>query len=84
MLLSLLHVSILEGNSREETGTEVQTGRAIGHSTRSVSTTKGRNKGMTTSEIMKAAGWKTESIFERFYYVPEFSADFTKKVLEDI
>ena len=32
-------------------------------------------------EIRKVAGWKTDNIFENFY-IPEFSVEFTRKVLE--
>ena len=64
-------------------GIDVKTGRSIGHSTRSMSTSTAKNKGVSTAQIMKAAGWKTDNMFERFYYIPEFKADFTRTVLNE-
>ena len=40
------------------------------HSTRSASTTKAKIKGLSFSEINKAAGWKQTSTFRRFYDKP--------------
>ena len=40
------------------------------HSTRSAFTSKAKIKGLTLSEINKAAGWKETSTFRRFYHKP--------------
>ena len=37
------------------------------HSTRAASTSKGNNMGLSLKEISKAAGWRGESTFQRFY-----------------
>ena len=42
------------------------------HSTRSASTSKAKIKGLTLSEINKAAGWKETSTFRPFYDKPIF------------
>ena len=42
------------------------------HSTRSASTSKAKIKGLSFSEINKAAGWKETSTFRRFYGKPIF------------
>ena len=43
-------------------------GRNMGHSTRSVSSSKAMNAGMTTLEVLEAAEWKSENVFSKFYY----------------
>ena len=63
-------------------GTDIKAGRSIAHTTRSMSTSAARNRGMSTRTIMKAAGWKTDNMFEKYYYVPEFNAEFGRKVLQ--
>ena len=42
------------------------------HSTSSACTSKAKIKGLSLSEIKKAAGWKETSNFRRFYYKPIF------------
>ena len=42
------------------------------HSTRSASTSKAKIKGLSLSEINKAAGWKHTSTFRRFYDKPAY------------
>lgn len=64
-------------------GTDVKTGKSIAHSTRGKATSEAKKNGMSTAEIMKAAGWKTDQIFERFYYTPEFTGEFSNKVLQN-
>ena len=41
------------------------------HSTRSASTSKGNNLGLTLDDIRKAGGWKTNSTFRKHYKLPK-------------
>ena len=40
------------------------------HSTRSASSSAAADSGVTTSDILKAADWSSESVFRKFYYRP--------------
>jgi len=40
------------------------------HSTRSASVSAAKRRGVSTSDILKAAQWSMESTFQRFYYRP--------------
>ena len=40
------------------------------HSTRSASTSKANNLGITIRDIQKAAGWTSENTFRKFYNLP--------------
>jgi len=40
------------------------------HSVRSASASAAASAGITTNQIMDAADWRSESVFERFYYKP--------------
>jgi len=40
------------------------------HSVRSASATAAASAGISTNQIMEAADWRSESVFERFYYKP--------------
>ena len=40
------------------------------HSVRSASASAAATAGITTNQIMDAADWRSESVFERFYYKP--------------
>ena len=40
------------------------------HSTRSASTTKANNIGLSLKDIAKAAGWKSPNTFQKFYKFP--------------
>ena len=51
------------------------------HSTRGAATTAAANKGVTMSDILKAADWSSESVFKRFYYKPTRSSNFGRSVL---
>lgn len=52
------------------------------HSTRSASTTKAKNKGVSISEIQDMADWSsTSSIFRRFYYKPLLNSTYAQAVL---
>ena len=40
------------------------------HSVRGASASAAASAGLTTNQIMKAADWSSESVFQRFYYRP--------------
>ena len=40
------------------------------HSTRAASTSKANNNGLSFKDIARAAGWRSESVFQRFYNKP--------------
>ena len=44
------------------------------HSTRGASTSAAADSGITTSDILKAADWSTESVFRKFYYRPTYAS----------
>ncbi len=44
------------------------------HSVRSTATSATANAGTTTSDILKAADWSSESVFQKFYYKLENKA----------
>ena len=49
-------------------GIDTETFKA--HSTRSASASAAASAGLTTNQIMEAADWSSESVFQRFYYRP--------------
>ena len=51
------------------------------HSTRAAAATKAAMSGSTVDEIMKAADWFSEGIFQKFYYRPQHSGEFGSAVL---
>ena len=51
------------------------------HSTRGTSTLAAADSGITTSDILKAASWSTESVFRKFYYQPTHDASYGSTVL---
>ena len=51
------------------------------HSVRSASATAAASAGITTNQIMEAADWRSESVFERFYYKPDNSNQIGQAVL---
>ena len=51
------------------------------HSTRSASASAAADSGVTTSDILKAADWSTESVFRRFYYRPTHDPFYGRAVL---
>lgn len=54
-----------------------------GHSTRSASTSKARESGVSLEEVVKMADWSGPSTFIRFYYRPRFSDLYARAVLTD-
>ena len=51
------------------------------HSVHGASSSKAANMGITTSDILKAANWSTELVFQKFYYKPTISASYGRAVL---
>ena len=40
------------------------------HSTRGAAVTAAANAGITTEDILKAANWSSDTVFNKFYYIP--------------
>ena len=51
------------------------------HSVRGASTSKASNMGVTTADILKAADWSSESVFQKFYYKPDHNVSYGRAVL---
>ncbi|XP_065177241.1 uncharacterized protein LOC135807129 [Sycon ciliatum] len=51
------------------------------HSVRSAATSAAADAGVTTTDILSAADWSSESIFQKFYYKPQKNNIFGKAVL---
>ena len=51
------------------------------HSTRSTAVSVAANTGITTSDILKAVDWSSETVFTKFYYKPLRSGTFGEAVL---
>jgi len=51
------------------------------HLVRSASATAAASAGITTNQIMEATDWRSESVFERFYYKPDNSNQVGQAVL---
>ena len=51
------------------------------HSVRGASSSAAANLGNTTNNILKAADWSSESVFQRFYYKPTEDPPFGRAVL---
>ena len=51
------------------------------HSVHGASSTAAANLGITTNDILKAADWSSESIFQRFYYKPTENPSYGRAVL---
>ena len=52
------------------------------HSTRGAATSKAKNVGVSTADILKTADWSSVSTFRRFYQKPIKGKEFGRKVLE--
>ncbi len=64
----------------EVAGIDVSTFKA--HLVRGASASTASNMGITTSEILEAADWSSESIFQRFYYKSTQKTSYGKAVLQ--
>lgn len=51
------------------------------HSVRGASSTAAHNAGVTTCDIMNAADWSSQSVFQKFYYKPSKNTQFGTAVL---
>ena len=51
------------------------------HSTRGASTSAAASAGVTTGDILKAANWSSESVFQRFYHRTVDRASFGRAVI---
>ena len=51
------------------------------HSTRSASVSAAADSGVTVNDILKAADWSSESIFQQFYYRPTHDPSYSRTVL---
>ena len=53
------------------------------HSTRGASSSAAANVGITTNDILKAANWSSESVFQKFYYKPSDNLSYGRAVLSN-
>lgn len=60
----------------------IDTDKFSAHSTRGASTSKAKQVGVSTTDILKAANWTTASTFCRFYHRPINSGKFGSSVLK--
>ena len=51
------------------------------HSTRGASVSAAAQTGMTTKDILQAADWSTDSVFQRFYYKPVHDSTYGRAIL---
>ena len=51
------------------------------HSVRGASTSKAANLGITSNDILKAADWSSESVFQKFYYESTYDSSYGRAVL---
>ena len=54
------------------------------HSVRGASTSAAASAGVTTNDILNAADWSSESVFQKFYYKPEQNSTFGVAVLSKL
>ena len=59
----------------------IDTGMFKAHSIRGASTSAAVNAGVTTNDILNAADWSSESVFQKFYYRSERKNNFGSSVL---
>ena len=52
-----------------------------GHSTRAAAVTTAASAGITIADILQAADWSSESVFQKFYYKPSKGSEFADAVL---
>ncbi|XP_065902413.1 uncharacterized protein [Dysidea avara] len=53
------------------------------HSTRGASSSAAAKVGITTNDILKAADWSSESVFQKFYYKPSDNPSYGRAVLSN-
>ena len=54
------------------------------HSVRSASVSTAASAGVTTADILKAADWSSQSVFQKFYYKPQQNSSFGRAVLSGL
>ena len=54
------------------------------HSVRSAAVTSAANLGVTTNDVLNAADWSSESVFQKFYYKKEIKSTFDAAVLNKL
>ena len=54
----------------------VDTSKFQAHSVRAAATSKAGLSGLTVEDILKAADWSSEGVFQKFYYRPMHSLTF--------
>ena len=59
----------------------VDTSEFQAHSTGAAAVTKAAMSGLSVEDIMKAADWSGEGVFQKFYYRPQHSVEFGSSVL---
>ena len=63
----------------EKAGIDISVFKA--HSTRGAAVTAAANAGITTEDILKAADWSSDTVFNKFYYKPTNDTKFGQTVL---
>ena len=63
----------------EKAGIDIGTFKA--HSTRGAAVTAAANAGISTEDILKAADWSSDTVFNKFYYKPTRDTKFGQAVL---
>ena len=66
----------------QNTGVDVT--RFQAHSVRAATTSKAFLSGLNVENILKAADWSSQGVFQKFYYKPKHSLAFGSTVLADI
>ena len=61
----------------------VDTSKFQAHSVRAAATSKAGLPGLTVEDILKAADWSSEGVFQKFYYRPTYLLAFGSSVLEE-
>ena len=54
------------------------------HSVRGASTSAAADAGVTTNDILNAADWSNDSVFQKFYYRPQKNTSFGQTVLSKL
>ena len=54
------------------------------HSVRSASMSTAASAGVTTADILKAADWSSQSVFQKFYYKPQKDSSFGRAVFSEL
>jgi len=60
---------------------DINVGIFTAHSTRSASVSAAADFGVTVNNILKAADWSSESVFQQFYYHPTHYPSYGRTVL---